>query len=204
MIRVVAILCLVATIAGADPVRPPSLGVSVELEPDPLSADAGLLVTAVRPGSNGARLGVQVGDRIVGVGEVAVVAAEDLRTALAAATVGEPFTLVVERGGERMDLAGELRRETGVRELADRAEALGEELARLQGGDPAQRPRYSLQELLVILRQIERDLPAAAAEFKRIYPEGRFRIGIHIDIDSHAPDEAVEAEVPPEEAPATP
>jgi len=48
----------------------------------------------------------------------------------------------------------------------------------------------------------ESGLPAqAAAEFKRIYPEGRFKIGIHIDIDSHAPEgEAGPVEAAPVEA----
>ena len=91
-------------------------------------------------------------------------------------------------------------------DMNSRAEALKQELAALPGGDPAAQPRYSLQELLVILRQIERDLPAAAAEFKRVYPEGRFKIGIHIDIDSHAPADEGDATpaadaVPDEEQP---
>lgn len=194
MIRLALLLALVFGAVAEEAVRRPSLGISVDLNADPLAAEAGLPVTAVRRGSNGERFGLRVDDRIVGVGDRPVAGAEDLQAVLAQAAIGDELTLMVVRGEERLELSGELRAETGVRELADRAEALGQELARLQGGDPAAQPRYSLQELLVILRQIERDLPAAAAEFKRVYPEGRFRIGIHIDIDSHAPADA-EADV---------
>lgn len=189
MIRVATCcLLLITCVAGAAEGRRPSLGISVDLNPDPLSAAAGLAVTAVTEGSNGQRIGLRVGDRIVGAGERPVAAAADLQAALGEVAIGETLTLLVLRDEQQVELSGELKAETGVRDLAARARELNDQLAALQGGDPAAQPRYSLQELLVILRQIERDLPAAAAEFKRVYPDGRFRIGIHIDIDSHAPD----------------
>jgi len=199
------IRCLVLALGldAEESSRPPSLGISVDVAADPLSAPDGLVVASVRPGSNGQRMGLQPGDRIVAIDGEAVATADDFRLRFEAKRIGEAVALTVVRDEEPVELQGELRRQTGVRDLAARAEALQQDLERLRGGDPAERPRYSLQELLVILRQIERDLPAAAAEFKRVYPEGRFRIGIHIDIDSHAPDEAADdgpapAEVAPE------
>jgi predicted metalloprotease with PDZ domain len=204
VIRSLMLVLLVTVAACAEeavPQRRPSLGISIDLTVDPLAPAEGLVVTEVRSGSNGERLGLVPGDRIVAVDGVPIHEAQQLQAALGDKQAEAPIVLTVQRGGTSLDLAGVLRRETGIGGLAARAEQLSRDLAELRGGDPAVQARYSLQDLLVILRQIERDLPAAAAEFKQVYPQGRFKIGIHIDIDSHAdPEPDPESDPDPEPA----
>ncbi|MDA3959975.1 MAG: PDZ domain-containing protein, partial [Planctomycetota bacterium] len=173
--------------------RPPSLGLSVDLQDaDPLAAVPGLRVSQVRANSNAARIGIAVDDRLLVIDERTIAAASDLQAVMAGKKAGDSIAVSVLRGANTLQLTGTLEASTGVREIAERAEALAAQVAAI--GDPAARPRYSLSDLLVILRQIEHDLPAAAAEFKRVYPNGRFKIAISIDIDSNSSDEATQAE----------
>ena len=88
------------------------------------------------------------------------------------------------------DATGESFTGTGLlQELPrSRTSSLGTQLNELQTRlaeleDKAKEP--TLAEILERLHTIEQDLPKAAAAFKRIYPDGEFRIAISVEVTSH-------------------
>ena len=64
----------------------------------------GLVVSRVDPDGPAARAGVKVGDRIRKVNERVVSSVDDAQRSIYGATVGEKLRLVVDRGGERIDM----------------------------------------------------------------------------------------------------
>lgn len=64
----------------------------------------GLMIVGVEPGSPAEQAGLLLGDVLIGVAGRPVADAEDLQGALGPATVGQPVTVVVIRGGQRTEL----------------------------------------------------------------------------------------------------
>lgn len=74
----------------------------------------GAVVGRVGPGSPAEQMGLQPGDRITALNDVAIAGFNDLTGAVSDLKPGEPVTLSVERGGKRMKLKGTLGSRQGV------------------------------------------------------------------------------------------
>lgn len=154
----------------------------------------GLVVLRVEPNSPAAVMGIAGGDRITHVDGNPLKIQEDLAKWLKAKNPGERVVIAALRtqgqngGVETITYTGVLQ------ELPrSRTSSLGNQLNELQARlaeleDKAKEP--TLAEILERLHAIEQDLPKAAAAFKRIYPDGEFRIAISVEVTSHktAPD----------------
>lgn len=199
---------LVGALWAADaapmPPRAPYVGLGVS-EVTGFDAPRGLRVTEVAPGATAERIGLQVGDLLISVNGTAVQSSDALRTALQSLTDGAALTLVVERNGTATTLSGTVSDVPRPREQAEQSDRLREEAAALRTAAERGTTRTTLEDTLRLLQQIEQDLPKAAEEFKRIYPDGTFRISIQIDIRSDKTAKAAEPLKPapiPEPAPA--
>lgn len=193
----VVLICLAAPAAEV-PQRRPVLGITVDQAEIPFDGQQGVRVLTVAPGSNGARLGLRPDDRILALGGKSIAGVEDIAQALDTVRADSDLTISVRRGDQTVACTGRLEAPVTPKAVADRAKALEERVDALaQQAGPR---RYSLPELLVILRQIEQDLPAAAREFKATYPDGRFHIAITIDIDSDTTRSGGDAKASPEVA----
>jgi len=80
------------------------LGVSIEAD-----GDGGMRISKVRADSAGAAAGVQVGDLLVEVNGKAIGSKDALRRALAGGMKGDLVPVVLQRGGERIELEVALR-----------------------------------------------------------------------------------------------
>jgi len=175
------------------------------VRPDAFDGGPGLEVTQVLPGTTADRLGLKAGDRILKAGGRDLATNADFATVVQGWKPGQRVELSVRRGDETLALAGDFTDIPRPREVGARADALQREIAELKRTAEAPEQRR-LEELLTLLKQVEKDLPAMAAEFKRTYPKGRFGISIHIDItsDDTAPSPAAvqPVAVPPATVPA--
>lgn len=186
------LLCLASLVAGeAPPVAQPGprayLGVAIDTAASTLDGK-GLVVLRVEPGSPAAVMGLAAGDRIVAIDGAALKTPEDLAAAIAGRKPGDSVALEVHRnrgvGGlpEALKPTGVLQEtpRTKIASLGNQLNDLGERLSELsrRAKDP------TLAELLARLQEIERDLPKAAEAFKKVYPDGEFRIVISVEITS--------------------
>src|SRR5262249_53197317 len=69
-----------------------------------LEGKTGVLVGDVHRGTSAARAGVRAGDIIVMLGPERIRTSDDLQLALGKHGIGEPVTITVLRGGERLEL----------------------------------------------------------------------------------------------------
>jgi hypothetical protein len=135
---------------------------------------------------------------------------EDLQRLLAARQPGDRITVDAVRTRGDPGVPEPFTSTGVVQELPrSRTGSLGTQLDKLQDRlaeleTKAKEP--TLAEILERLQSIEKDLPKAAAAFKRIYPEGEFRIAISVEVTSHktaAVPLAIEVGGRPGEVPAT-
>lgn len=184
--RVPLLLLLCLAFLGAEdaaPVQPPYLGVGVE-EVTEFDAPRGLRVTGVAPGATFERLGVKEGDRLVSINGTAVTSTDEFRALAKTLTNGAAMIVVVKRNGVDTTLNGALAATPRPRELAEEGDRLRQEADALRAVADRATTRSSLEDALRLIKQVEEELPKAAEEFKRIYPNGTFRISINIDIRS--------------------
>jgi membrane-associated protease RseP (regulator of RpoE activity) len=149
----------------------------------------GLVVLRVEPGSPAAVMGIAGGDRLLRLDGQPLATREELQRLLDTRKPGDRIVIDALRvhGGDQKTEAFTC---TGtVQELPrTRTSSLGTQLNDLQARlaeleKQAKEP--TLAEILERLQRIEADLPKAAAAFKRIYPDGEFRIAISVEITSH-------------------
>jgi predicted metalloprotease with PDZ domain len=116
---------------ATDSIRDPRIGVSS-------SADSsGALVLEVVPGSMAAKAGVQVGDRLIAVGEIPTkdeTFGFQYRIRYAETPAGTPIPIVVERGAERVTLQGSLTLVARAVQVLEFDPAAGEKAVRVRGG----------------------------------------------------------------------
>ena len=176
-------LCL-AALSAADPapVQPPFVGVGVE-EVGDFDAPRSLRVTRVVSGASFDRLGVKEGDLLISVNGTKVTSANEFRSAVQGLSDGAALAVVVTRNGVETPLAGTLSAPR-PRELADEGDRLRQEAVDLRTIATQATTRSSLEDALRLIKQVEMELPKAAEEFKRVYPNGTFRVSIQIDINS--------------------
>lgn len=149
----------------------------------------GLVVLRVEPGSPAAVMGITGGDRLLRLDGQPLTTREELQRLLATKQPGDRIAIDALRvqGSEQKPEAFSC---TGmVQELPrTRTSSLGTQLNDLQARlaeleKQAKEP--TLAEILERLQRIEADLPKAAAAFKRVYPDGEFRIAISVEVTSH-------------------
>ncbi len=160
-----------------------SLGISVDKEEMPFDGAKGVAIYSVHADSNAERLGLKKDDRIIKVNDTEITDFKTLAACIASFADGAQVTVLILRNDKGQSCSGILRAQIAGKDLKEREENLQKRLSTAQ--DRAiKKERYNLKDLLIILRQIEHDLPEAAKEFKKTYPNGRFKFSLDIDIDS--------------------
>lgn len=199
---IIALLAPVALVAGdapapgttpkpvvVTPAPKPFLGVKVDENASNFDPSQGLPVSAVIPGSTAALMGVQVGDLLRVFNGVKLTAEADLATAIGKTKVGDEITVELTRvnGGaqDKLMLKGAIAVRPQVASInSDIAKLREEVLALRKIQDERRAKELSLADMLKMLKEIEDNMPAAVAEFKKQYPKGEFNIQIKIDIVS--------------------
>ncbi len=192
MQRPFAILALLALLALAAPgwcaaEQPPAtehpfLGIQVVAD----KFDQGVLVSAVLPNSSASGMGIQAGDLIKSINQQTLGSMEDLQKALAGAKVGDTVTVNLERKNDKLTVSGPLQAKppppkppaVEIAELSQKVKELGARKDR----EPSL--AEMLDDIVTQLNTLEKNLPKAAEEFKKQYPNGEFTINISITISS--------------------
>ena len=177
-----------ATVAPTALAPAPFLGLSV----DPGSAfdpSQGLTVTDVVQGSTSDHLGVRVDDHILAAQGRPLASVADFATVAQALKVGDTLTFSLNRGGTPLIVTGPVERLARPRELTQQTAQLAEEVAELRAlamahVHPVPASSTTIEQLLMLLKQVEADLPKAASDFRAAYPNGEFNLSIHLDIRS--------------------
>ncbi len=195
--RHLLLLFLVVTIhAGEEPVAPAVpepprqayLGIAIDTAATTFEGH-GLVVLRVEPGSPAAVMGIAGGDRLLRLDGQPLISREELQRLLTAKIPGDRIAIDALRAQGPGGKAEPFTCTGLVQELPrSRTSSLGTQLNELQKRlaeleDKAKEP--TLAEILERLHTIEQDLPKAAAAFKRIYPDGEFRIAISVEVTSH-------------------
>jgi membrane-associated protease RseP (regulator of RpoE activity) len=171
------------------PAPKPFLGVNVDENAASFDPTQGLPVTAVIPGSTAATMGIQTGDLLRSFNGTPLASQADLATAIGRTKVGDQVSVELVRTEdttkETKTFTGQITVRPQVGTINKDIAALREEMLALRKQQEERKSReLSLAEMLKMLKQIEDDMPAAVAEFKKQYPRGEFNIQIKIDIVS--------------------
>jgi C-terminal processing protease CtpA/Prc len=171
------------------PAPKPFLGVNVDENAASFDPNQGLPVTAVIPGSSAAAMGIQVGDLLKVFNGQPLKSQADLARAIGSTKVGDEVTITLMRkvGDEltTVNAKGAIAVRPQVGSINKDLAALREEMLSLRKQQEAHKGKeLSLADMLTMLKEIEDNMPAAVAEFKKQYPKGEFNIHITIDIVS--------------------
>jgi membrane-associated protease RseP (regulator of RpoE activity) len=177
--------------AGEDNAKP-WLGVSFDTPAASGTVFAdGLPVFEVKADSPAAAMGMQAGDHIVSFNGAPVTSMKELQAAMDQATVGSEATVVVARSNAegvraQQTLKGVLKakpKRLDRGEITQRLKELEDKLAAVE-----RQRKKPLEEVLTdlanALKAVEDQLPGAAEQFKRRYPNGTFSVKISVDISS--------------------
>lgn len=172
-----------------NPAPKPFLGVKVDENASNFDPSQGLPVSAVIPGSTAATLGVQVGDLLRTFNGARLGSEADLAAAIGKTKVGDEITVDLTRlngaAQDKLTLTGQIAVRPQVGSINKDIAALREEVLALRKMQDERRAKeLSLADMLKMLKEIEDNMPAAVAEFKKQYPKGEFNIQIKIDIIS--------------------
>lgn len=180
------VLCSLA-LGAADMRGPAYLGITFD-DAATSFAGEGMVILRIEPASPAAIMGLTSGDRLVALDGNPLRLHDDWSRHFTAKRAGDAITLTAIRAptpgtpGPTLTVTGILpepppqRRDSLSAQLA----AIEQRLARLD--NEAREP--TLVDLLKQLRDLERDLPRAAAAFKRIYPQGEFRLVLSLELTS--------------------
>ena len=188
--------------------NPQSAGKPTENSPDPATAwqrprvflgalveDGGSFdgkpmprVTRLIAGSIFDKMGIKEGDHLATINGTAITSSEVFRTFNATLKPSDALQLTVVREGVSRELTGVAEAAPRPREILAATAALKDQVTQLTDEVDRVKVRTNLEETLRLLREFEAGLPAAAAEFKRVYPGGTFHIQLHVDIRSEASD----------------
>ena len=153
-------------------------------------------VTRLIPGSIFDKLGVKEGDQLAQINGIALTSSDEYRTQSAALKPGDPLKVVVVHDGVSRELSGVAEAAPRPRDVLADAEGLKAQVTQIKDDLERAKIRTNLEETLRLLREFEAGLPAAAADFKRVYPGGTFNIQLHVDIRSEATDAAAKPLAP--------
>ena len=183
---VLFLLCMGMALHAADTSPKADLGISFDSASAAFNGN-GLVVFRIEPRSAAAVMGVAVGDRILTINGASLKTEAEFAKIMGDHKPGDTIKLDIERtksageSSEILKLSGVLQ-EAPKSKLSTIAEQVAENDRRLKALEKANGP--SLGEVLKKLQDIEKDLPRAAEEFKKVYPNGEFRIAISVEITS--------------------
>ncbi len=197
IISVLFLGAIVSSLQAADATTPnvvtaapkPFLGVNVDENAASFDPNQGLPVTAVIPGSTAAGIGIMVGDLLKAFNKQPLRSQADLARAIMSTKVGDQITVdLMRKNGD----AYETKSFTGVISVRPQVKSINRDLATLRQEmlelrrkqESYKQEQLSLADMLKMLKEIEDNMPAAVAEFKKQYPNGEFNIQIKIDIIS--------------------
>ena len=171
------------------PAPKPFLGVNVDENATGFDPAQGLPVTAVTPGSTASAMGVQVGDLLKSFNGQALKSQADLARAIGSTKIGDQITVELLRTTDTalspMTVTGAISVRPQVASINKDLATLREEMLALRKLQEERKGKeLSLADMLKMLKDIEDNMPAAVAEFKKQYPKGEFNIQIKIDIVS--------------------
>ena len=158
----------------------PFLGITLD-HPTSFDADQGLLVTGVVAKSTFDHLGVRVGDRLLSVNGKPLGTVADFSVIADNLTIGQALTVQVRTDDALRTVSGVVEAVSRPREISQKTQQLANEVEQLRSAlqDSA---HPTMQQTLLLLKQLEADLPGMVDEFHSRYPQGEFDISIHIDI----------------------
>ena len=176
------------TLVPEPPPRQAYLGIAIDTAATTFEGH-GLVVLRVEPGSPAAVMGIAGGDRLLRLDGQPLISREELQRLLMTKHPGDRVAIEALRvqgqggGSEPFTCTGLLQElpRSRTSSLGTQLNELQTRLAELE--DKTKEP--TLAEILKRLHDIEQDLPKAAAAFKRIYPDGEFRIAISVEVTSH-------------------
>jgi hypothetical protein len=171
------------------PAPKPFLGVNTDENSANFEPAAGLPITVVIPGSTASTLGLIPGDHLMTFNGQPLHSQADLLHALSLVKVGDGIAIQYTRKtGDKTEtkvVNGLIQERPQVRNLTGGIRSLSEEVNGLRAlVDANKKKEISLVEVLQQLKELEQNLPAAVADFKKQYPNGVFNISIKIDITS--------------------
>lgn len=151
-------------------------------------AGSGLVILRVEPNSPAAVMGLQAGDRLLTIDGVTVKSQDELAAFMGGKKPNDAIKVEFQRAQGKEGLA-EKKTANGILQEAPRSRTanLGSQIGDLQAriAELAQKGKEpTLAEVLQKLKDIEADLPRAAEQFKKVYPNGEFRIVISVEITS--------------------
>ncbi len=202
--------------------QPAKAYLGVAIDPAASAFDAkGLSVLRTEPASPAAVMGIQAGDRLIAIDGVPLKSQDDLAKVIAGRKPGDTVKIDLMRAQGKDGLPQNLQVAGVLQEPPkSRTANLGNQLAELQtriAELSAKSKEPTLAEVLQKLQDIEQQLPRAAEQFKKVYPDGQFRIAISVEITSDKkakdplnievggkPGEAPKAEAPKADPPKTP
>jgi len=175
--------------ASTPPAVPPTaerplLGVDINTSAGKF--DAGVQVSSVVAGSSAAVIGILPNDLIVGINGTPITSMDDLKKVMDGLQVGSNVAIDVQRAGQKTQLTGQLLARPQPPESPHaailRLEGEISELKRRQNHPPdlAETLDHVVQEL----NDLKHDLPRAAEDFKKQYPNGIFTVTIDVNISS--------------------
>jgi membrane-associated protease RseP (regulator of RpoE activity) len=171
------------------PAAPAKAFLGIAIDPAASSFDGkGLVVLRVEPNSPAAVMGLAAGDRITLLDGKALKDQDALAAVISAKKPGDKVEIEAVRARGKDGLPETLKLSGTLQEAPkSRVGNLGSQLAELQArvGELNQKTKEpTLAEVLQKLQDIEKDLPRAAEAFKKVYPNGEFRIVISLEITS--------------------
>jgi len=158
----------------------PFLGITLD-HPTGFDADQGLLVTGVVAKSTFDHLGVRVGDRLLSVNGKVLTAVADFSVIADNLAIGQTLTVQVRTDDATRTVSGVVEAVSRPREISQKTQQLANEVEQLRSAVQDQ-AHPTMQQTLLLLKQLEADLPGMVDEFHSRYPQGQFDISIHIDI----------------------
>jgi membrane-associated protease RseP (regulator of RpoE activity) len=168
----------------------PFLGVQIDENATAFDPDQGLPVTAVVPGCTAANIGVLANDRIKTINGQPLKTMADLQRILAELKLGDTVTIELVRKGdkgkeEKKTVSGPVREKLSQRTIGNELAQIREEIMKQRMlAEGKQKKELSLVDILTQLKELEEKLPAAVAEFKKLYPNGEFNFTVKIEITS--------------------
>lgn len=175
------------TSPATQPAAKAYLGIAIDQAATAFDAK-GLAILRVEPNSPAAVIGLAAGDRLTSLDGKLLKSQDDLAAALAAKKPGDKVEVEAVRP-QGKDGLPQMLKLSGVLQEAPRSRVgtLGNQLTELQqriADLNAKTKEPTLAEVLQKLQDIEKDLPKAAEAFKKVYPNGEFRIVISLEITS--------------------
>jgi|GEM_PF-3014491 len=183
-----AFLLLCCTALAAVDVRGPGyLGIVID-DAATSFAQEGIVILRVEPGSPAEVMGLTGGDRLVALDGQPLQRHDDWRRTFTSKRAGDRIDLDVARLAqpgatpERLSVSGVLPNAPPRRRdsLSSQLAVIEQRLEHME--NESREP--TLGDILRQLRDLERDLPRAAAAFKRVYPQGEFRVVLSVEITS--------------------